>query len=66
MTAVSRRVLAFEPRTDLSRFVDLRWPRDRVLKLTPDEGEAPVNRGFHLFDRVEHSFVRSIEDNSDL
>jgi autonomous glycyl radical cofactor GrcA len=28
--------------------------------------EAPVNRGFHLSNRVEDRLVRSIQDNSDL
>jgi hypothetical protein len=37
-----------------------------MLELTPDEGEAPVNRGFHLSNRVEDRLVRSIQDNSDL
>jgi len=37
-----------------------------MLELTPDEGEATVNRGFHLFDHIEDSLVRPIEYNGDL
>jgi len=66
MTAVSRRILAFEPRTDLSGLVDLRWSRDRMLERTPAEGEVTVNPGFHLSNRVEDRLIRLIQYNLDI
>jgi hypothetical protein len=58
--------LTFVSRTDFARFVDLCRSIDGLIEQLPDDGEAALNRGFHLPNRRMNSSVGSPEERRDL
>ena len=58
--------MTFVSRTDFDRFVDLCRPIDGLIKQFPNNGEAALNRGFHLPNRRMDGSVGSPEERRNL
>jgi len=65
-TAVPRRLLAFVACTHLAGLVNLCRSTDGLVEETPHDGEAALNRGFHLSNRCVNGSMGPTEERRGL